>query len=297
MYSRYSLTSRSRVMSTPRSLPTPRPLPAFVQLRFGARLHRRLEALVRVGAGRGDHRRRERPLDERRVHEPHPVPEILLQHLQDDFRRENRAAEVHEDQDLVGVEALYGFPYAVRVRTEGAFAVASDRRHLHLPGHLADEIRGAFGDLGAVRDEHEADHATPPTRARRRRATNTSSASPGPCAPAPSPRGSSPGPASRSAVPSPRPPLRPRSRRLGRPRPAPCPSRPPPSQPPPRVRGRLPSSYPPPRPCRAASPRPAPLRGLLRRLRPTALPCRRRRLRRAGKPCRRAGRRRRRPCR
>src|SRR5919202_632173 len=138
-----------RVMSS--SLP-------LVQLGFGAGLHRGLHTLVGVGPRRGDDARGEGPLDERRVHEPDPLPLLRGEHLEDRLRGEDGAAEVHEYENLVGVEALYRLPDPIRVRPEAPLGVAADRRELDLARHLPHELGRAIGNLGAVRDEHEPYH-------------------------------------------------------------------------------------------------------------------------------------------
>src|SRR5918997_1060980 len=62
---------------------TPRAPERFsVHLRLRAGLHRRLHALVRVRARRGGDPGGERPLHERRVHEPHPGAVLLGEHLE-----------------------------------------------------------------------------------------------------------------------------------------------------------------------------------------------------------------------
>src|SRR4028119_537220 len=92
----------------PESLRRGAPERFSVHLGLRAGLLGRLHALVRVGPGGHGDPGGERPLDERRVNEPHPGSVLLREHLEHGLRREDGAAEVHKDEDLLGVHLLYG---------------------------------------------------------------------------------------------------------------------------------------------------------------------------------------------
>src|SRR5215218_5995316 len=142
-----------------------RPLP-FLQLRLRAGLHRRLHALFGVCPCGGRYPGREGPFDERRVDQRDPVPDLRGQHLQHGLRGEDGAPEVHEHEHLVCLQGTYGGFDPLGVRAERAVGVATDGGDLDLPCHLQDQVRRAFGDLLAVRDEHYSHHQEEPSRVR-----------------------------------------------------------------------------------------------------------------------------------
>src|SRR5215212_8701123 len=158
-----NVPSHPPVKREPRDTRVPLPLP---QLRLRAGLHRRLHALLCIGTRRGRNPSRERPFYEGRVYQPYLLPFAFGQHLEHGLSGEHGAAEVHENERLVGFEAAYSGFNPLRVRAEAPFGVAPDGRDLDLPRHLQDKLRGALGDLLAVRDEHDPDHQEVPSTAR-----------------------------------------------------------------------------------------------------------------------------------
>ena len=126
---------------------------------------------------------RDRALDEGCAREAHLLATIRVEELERHLRGEDRAPEIHQHEDpVLGPHVLdrRDDPRRVgpdRVLVARPVQTAGGRDRQVLAPHLASERRDALGDLVAVRDQDESDHAAPilrpGTRASRSRSTRT----------------------------------------------------------------------------------------------------------------------------
>ncbi len=117
--------------------------------------------LQRIAEARG-HRRRHGALHERRLGQQDRRASLLVQQVDGQFRGEDGAPEVHEDQHAVrGPHLLDRAQHLGRVRPERSFRLVQPAggadahvRTRHLRGQLGHALR----EPGAVADDDEADH-------------------------------------------------------------------------------------------------------------------------------------------
>jgi hypothetical protein len=85
----------------------------------------------------------------------------VLGALEHGARSEDRAAEIAEHDDaLAGIRGRDGGANAVAVGSEPAARIPAGSLDADVrSGHLARQLRGARGDLPAVRHDYDPDHA------------------------------------------------------------------------------------------------------------------------------------------
>ena len=137
------------------------------------------DLLQRIAEPGGD-RRGHGALHERRLREQNALAPLPREQVQGQVRREDGAAEVHQDQNAVFRPHLLDGPRDARrvgaERVAGLIQPAGDPDPQASPAHLGGQLGHALGELGAVADEDQPDHGYAPGTSAGAPAANVSAA-------------------------------------------------------------------------------------------------------------------------
>jgi len=135
-----------------------------------------LKRVAEPGGDRGGHG----SLHERRLGEQDALASALRQQVQGHLRREDGAAEVHQDQDAVLrphlLDGARDAPGVGAERVAGLVEAAGDPDAQPVAAHLSGQLGHALGELRAVAHKDEGDHGYVPGRAEGAPGANASAA-------------------------------------------------------------------------------------------------------------------------